>query len=168
MKIEKYFENEKLIEKEIKRYEREGSIRKTIFGEQLCKAHIEKANHNLEYVKYISKNEKFNDWQVIGLYYSVYHAALAMVSKKEYSVKNHRATILLIIREYTQITKEEIKLIEELKLENEDVKIYTELKEEREKASYSTNVEFRNEKVKELKTKTIKFVNKAKEIIEKI
>ena len=90
-----------------------------------------------------------------------------MISLKGYTVKNHHATILLLIKEYHQITKDDVELIERLQLENEEIKIYSELKEEREKASYSTNTEFTEEKIIELKRKTIKFINKAKDIVEK-
>lgn len=165
MKVEEYFKNRDKLEKNINKYRNKGDIRQTAFGNQLSNAHIEKSNHNLEYVDFISKENKFNDWQVIGIYYATYHIALALLAKKGWVAKNHTATIQLIIKEYTQINKNEIEFIEDLHLEAEDVKIYTELKQERENANYSTNIEFKKEKVRELRRKAVTFINKAKKIL---
>ena len=46
MKINNYFENQELIEKEIRKYTQKGVIKKTVFGKQLNIAHISKTNHN--------------------------------------------------------------------------------------------------------------------------
>ncbi len=62
---------------------------------------------------------------------------------------------------------EEIKLIEDLSITKSDAEFYADLKKERYGASYSTNILFSDEKIRELKIKTINFLNKCEAILEK-
>jgi len=164
MSLEKYFANKQFLDEAIKKYEHKKLVRTIMFKEALMNAHIDKAIHNLKYVNYLRKENQFIDWQIVGLYYAIYHAASALIAKKGYASKNHDATLLLVIKYYTQITAEEIKLINNLYINKEDAEFYTGLKEERKKASYSTGIIFSKIQVEELRTKTIQLVNKIRQI----
>ena len=67
---------------------------------ELVNSHIKKARHNLEFFKLNKEYSKFNDWLIVTLYYSLYHSALALITNKNYSSKNHYATIIVLIKEY--------------------------------------------------------------------
>src|SRR3989344_5761213 len=70
--------------------------------------HIEKAEHNLKFVEHTSKTD-FSDWVLVGWYYTLYHAALALLLNKGFFSKNHDATLCLLIRHYyKEISPEEI------------------------------------------------------------
>ena len=126
---------------------------------------MDKAKHNLKFVDKNISDEEFNDWTIIALYYAIYHASLALLAKKGYISKNHNATLIFIIKEYS-ISKEEALLIEELSLTKEDVELYTSLKEKRQYASYSTDMTFDTEKIKKIRVKVIEFINKVLDILE--
>ncbi|MCX6748593.1 MAG: HEPN domain-containing protein [Candidatus Pacearchaeota archaeon] len=132
----------------------------------LTSAHIAKSNSNLEFVDFLIKNNKFLDWAVIGLYYSVYHASLALLSKNGFASKNHNATLCFIMRHFSQISKEDVELINKLAVTKEYISFYSGLKEERSKASYSTSLFFNKKIVEELREKSIKLINKIKLIVE--
>ncbi len=129
----------------------------------LIEARIKKAEHNLKMLNQL--DNEFNDWKIISLYYSLYHSSLALLAKEGYSSKNHTATLIFLLKKYTQITDKEINLIDELQLKEEDAKFYTSLKQERHNANYSTNLFYDDKKILKLKKKTIQFLNKVKEII---
>lgn len=134
------------------------------YSEVLVLAHISKAEHNL---KLFSKlDSEFNDWKIIILYYSLYHCSLALILKAGFYSKNHTATLIFLIKHYSEVSSLDIKLIEDLQLKEEDAKFYTDLKLERHNASYSTSVIFDDDKIEEFKVGTINFLNKVKEIID--
>jgi uncharacterized protein (UPF0332 family) len=121
----------------------------------------------MEFVNFLLENQKFYDWAIVGLYYSVYHSALALLSKKGFSSKDHNATLCFLIKNFSEFSKEEIELIEDLQIKREEIEFYSGLKEERQKASYSTSLFFSKDKVEELKEKSILLINKIKAILEK-
>ncbi len=121
----------------------------------------------MEFADFLLKNNKFFDWAIIGLYYSVYHAGLALLSNRGFSSKNHNATLCFLIKNFSEFSKEEIELIDDLQIKQEEIEFYSGLKEERQKASYSTSLLFNKEKVEELKEKSILLINKIKSILEK-
>ena len=84
--------------------------------------------------------------------------------------KNHDATLCILIKEYykKELTEEDIKLVNEIYLDNEDILFYTESKEEREKASYSTQIVFDDKEIDKLRQKTLLFVRKAQEVLQKL
>lgn len=165
MNIEKLFLDKQLLEKEIKFFLTKKQIKKINENKELVKSHIQKAKHNLEFYKLNKTQTKFNDWLIVTLYYSLYHCALALITNKEYSSKNHYATILILIKEYN-ITKEEAELIDELSITKEDAELYTNLKEDRHNASYATNLKFNNKKIESYEDKVLEFINKTEEILE--
>ncbi len=135
----------------------------------LVEGHIEKANHNLKFVKQTLKLEEFNDWAIVSAYYAIYHASLALCALKGYSTKDHLATLLILINEFYEkgLSKEEIKTLGTTTIEKEEVLYYVQAKQKRTKASYSTQKIFDKTEAENTREKAIDFVNKAKEIIDK-
>jgi uncharacterized protein (UPF0332 family) len=165
-KIKDYFENEKFLDKEISFHESKGNLTKSKHAISLVKAHLDKSKHNLGLVDLLIKNKGYNDWVIVSLYYSLYHACLALLAKKGYTSKNHVATLLFLIKNYSSFSYEEIEVLEELSINKSDAEFYTDLKQERHQASYSTNSLFSEEKVKDLRKKTISFINKSEALLE--
>jgi uncharacterized protein (UPF0332 family) len=89
---------------------------------------------------------------------------LTLITNKNYSSKNHYATILILIKEYS-ITKDEAKLLNELSINKEDAELYTNLKDDRHDASYATDIKFSPEIIADYENKALGFINKAEELI---
>lgn len=128
-------------------------------------SHIKKAKHNLEFYKLNKINNKFNDWLIVTLYYALYHSALALIINKNYSSKNHHATIIILIKEYA-ISKDEADLLYSLSINKDDAELYTTLKEDRHDASYSTETKFNQQIIEYYERRVIDFINKTEEIIQ--
>jgi uncharacterized protein (UPF0332 family) len=62
------------------------------------KEHIANAVSNIRFVDSISK--EFSDWAVVGCYFCLYHAALALIIRKGFFSKSHDATLCLLMLEY--------------------------------------------------------------------
>lgn len=163
-----WLENEKQRESDFKRYLEHKQIKKETEIKNLIEGHIEKADHNLKFVKSTLELKEFNDWAIVSAYYSIYHASLALCALKGYSTKNHLATLLILIKEFHQkgLTKKEIETVGDTSIEKEEVLNYVEAKLKRTKASYSTEKAFDKSEAEILRQKAISFVNKVKEIIE--
>ncbi len=132
------------------------------------KGHIEKAEHNLNFIQDNLKMGYY-DWCITGCYYAIYHISLALILKKGYFSKNHDATLCILIKEYYQegLSEEDIELMNNIYINNQDILFYTQSKNEREKASYSTQIIFNEEKVKRIRQKTILFFRKSLEILKR-
>src|SRR6056297_1196060 len=124
MNINRLFLDKKYLEKEIEFFLTKKQIKLIEKNKDLINSHIKKARHNLEFYNLNKNNHKFNDWLIVTLYYSLYHSALALVTNKNYFSKNHYATILVLIKEYS-ITQDEANLLNELSLNKEDAELYT-------------------------------------------
>lgn len=163
-----WLEDEKRMESDFQRYLRLKQIKEEAEIKELIEGHIEKADHNLKFVKSTLELKEFNDWAIVSAYYSIYHASLALCALKGYSTKNHLATLLILIKEFYQkgLTKEEIETVGDTSIEKEEVLNYVEAKLKRTKASYSTEKAFDENEVEILRQKAISFVNKIKEIID--
>src|SRR3989344_6881032 len=166
MNIDKLFSDKGYLEKEINFFIIKKKIKKIDKNKELVQSHIKKARHNLEFYKLNKEHHAFNDWLIVMLYYSLYHSALALITNRNYSSKNHYATILILIKEYS-ITKDEVKLLNELSISKEDAELYTNLKGDRHDASYATNIKFSKETIEDYETKVLDFVNKTEEILQK-
>ncbi len=164
MDIDQLFSGSKFLEQEIQFFINKKQIRTIEKNKELVVSHFKKARHNLEFFKINKEHQKFNDWLIVMLYYSLYHCALALITNKNYSSKNHYATILLLIKEYS-ITKDEAKLINELSINKEDAELYTNLKGDRHSASYATEVKFNQEIINKYEEQVLDFINKTEEII---
>lgn len=64
-----------------------------------AKKHVGKARANLEVMNYL-KAGKYFDWVVISAYYSMYHAALALLALKGYEGKDHRCVMTALRKLY--------------------------------------------------------------------
>ena len=165
MDLDRLFENKDYLEKELQFFISKKHIKISGENKELVNSHVRKARHNLEFYKINKLNNDFNDWLVVTLYYSLYHSALALITNRNYASKNHYATILILIKEYS-ITKEEVKLLNELSISKEDAELYTQLKDDRHDASYATNIKFDNQTIQDYEDKVLNFINKAEELIQ--
>ena len=166
MNIDKLFSDTEYLEKEIHFFITKKQLKKTSNNPELVKSHLKKTRHNLEFYKLNEEHHKFNDWLIVTLYYALYHSALALITNRNYSSKNHYATILILIKEYV-ITRDEARLLNELAINKEDAELYTNLKEDRHDASYATNIRFTQETIDTYETKVLDFVNKTEGLIER-
>lgn len=163
-----WLDNEKRRELDFQRYLKLKKAKKETEIKELVQGHIDKADHNLKFVKSTLELKEFNDWAIVSAYYSIYHASLALCALKGYSTKDHLATLLILIKEFYQkgLDKEEIETVENITIKKEEVLYYIEAKTKRNTASYSTEKFFDESEVEILRQKAISFVNKVKEIIE--
>ncbi|MBS3123329.1 HEPN domain-containing protein [Candidatus Woesearchaeota archaeon] len=153
------------LDKKIETYEREEQISKVQEDKDEINGHLEKAEHNLKFVEHTSKTD-FSDWVLVGCYYTLYHAALALLLNKGFFSKNHDATLCLLIRHYyKEISPEEIELINFSFLNQEDFLFYAESKNKREDASYTTKIKFEKAETNKIIINTRLLFNKAKTII---
>ncbi len=133
-------------------------------------SHLKKAEYNLKFINFLNDNKKFYDWIIVGCYYTIYHSTLALITKKGFSSKNHLATLCTLIKFYYCQKKvlgiKEIELVSKSSLEKEEVNYFAYAKEKRETASYGISEEFNKKEAEELLKKTIKFLNKTREILE--
>ena len=166
MDIDKLFSDNQHLEKELNFFISKKHIKIIQENKELARSHIKKARHNIEFYKLNKQYNKFNDWLIVALYYSLYHSALALITNKNYSSKNHYATILILIKEYS-ITKDEAKLLNDLSINKEDAELYTDLKEDRHDASYATDIKFDQEAIIDYENKVLDFINKAEELLQR-
>lgn len=124
--------------------------------------------HRDEIPKIFGKNENFYDWAVVSFYYSVYHAALSLISKFHISSKSHFATLCAVI--YYYFHKSKYLTIEDIEflggyLEKEDIEAFVRTKSLRERASYGVSTSFERILVDEAKKNAEKFVEKVRKIV---
>lgn len=165
MNIEKLFENQEHLNKELNFFITKKHIIKTQENKELTQSFLKKAKHNIEFNKINKSQDNFNDWLIVILYYALYHSALALITNKNYSSKNHYATILILIKEYG-ITQREANLIKNLSINKEDAELYTNLKTDRHYASYQTDKAFTTTIISTYERQVLEFIQKAEEIIE--
>jgi uncharacterized protein (UPF0332 family) len=165
MNIDKLFDNQNILNEKLNFFLRKKHILKIEKNNELVLSFLKKAKHNFEFYKLNKIQNKFNDWLIVILYYSLYHSALALITNKKYSSKNHYATILILIKEYS-ITKKEANLINNLSINKEDAELYTNLKIDRHYASYQTNKIFSNKIVNDYENQVLEFIQKTQEIIQ--
>ncbi|MBI5872351.1 DNA-binding protein [archaeon] len=163
-----WLENEERRQKDFERYSKSKKIKSEIEIKELVQGHIDKADHNLKFVKTTLELGEFNDWAIVSAYYSIYHASLALCALRGYSTKDHLATLLILIKEFykKQLNREEIEMVSKTTIQKEEVLYYVKAKIQRSKASYSTKILFDEKETENLQKKAISFVNKVKEIIE--
>ena len=166
MDIDKLFKDKEFLKKEINFFISKKHIKIIQENKELVQSHIKKARHNIEFYKLNKPHSKFNDWLIVTLYYALYHSALALITNKNYSSKNHYATILILIKEYS-ITKDEAKLLNDLSINKEDAELYTNLKDDRHDASYTTDIKFDQKAIIDYENKVLDFINKTEELIQR-
>ena len=165
MNIDKLFLDKQYVEKELDFFITKKHIKKIKENKKLVSSHLKKARHNIEFYKLNKEHTKFNDWLIVTLYYALYHSALALITNRNFSSKNHYATILILIKEYA-ITRDEAKLLNDLSINKEDAELYTNLKDDRHDASYATNSKFSQEIIEDYENKVLDFINKTEELIQ--
>lgn len=133
-------------------------------------SHLNKAEYNLKFVNFLADQQRFYDWIIVGCYYTIYHSALSLITKKSFSSKNHQATLCALVKFYfvqeSKLSKEEIELVSKSSLEKEEVSYFAYAKEKRETASYGLSEEFNKAEAEDLLKKTVQFLNKCREILE--
>lgn len=164
MDIDKFFDDKIALENELNFFTSKKQVQRIEENKELVSSFMKKAKHNMEFYKLNKFQNKFNDWLIVILYYSLYHSALALITNKKYYSKNHYATILILISEYG-ISKEEANLINNLSINKEDAELYTNLKTDRHYASYQTNKIFSKNIVDSYEQQVLEFIQKAEEII---
>jgi len=107
-------ENNVLVEQKIRDFLGKEILKKQNVDNQEIEGHILKADHNL---RFVAENIKlgFVDWAITGCYYASYHAAIALILTREYSSKNHLATLCILIKEFyrRELSKEDIEMLGE-------------------------------------------------------
>ena len=107
----------------------------------LSDGHIKKANRNLIVMADLSKL-KHEDWVVVAAYYSMYQAAMGLLTKIGLESKNHTTTAAAMGYFFgKQITEERIKAFDYVKAITIDAKylnILWEMKQARETVQYGT------------------------------
>ena len=162
-----WLENSKELEKSFNFYLDKEMIRLEKETSYLSKSHLKKAEYNFKFINFLEENESFYDWIIIGCYYTIYHCALALITRKGYSSKNHLATLCTLIKfYYGPLNREDINLVSRSSLEKEEVSYFVYAKEKRETASYGISEEFNKNEAIDLRKKTIQFLNKTREILE--
>jgi len=165
--IDLWLENRKEVDKSYLEYIKNKLIYPAVRSPNIILAHLEKSEYNLQFSKFLLKEDRFIDWAVVGLYYALYHASLALLADKGYSSKDHNATICFIIRNYSEFSTEDIRIYSDLILTREEINFYTTLKSNRQHANYSTNTMFKKDQVEEWRIKSINFMKKVEKILKK-
>ena len=164
-----WLEDIKEVEKSFNFYLKKEAIIRENETEFLPISHLKKAEYNLRFINFLNDNKKFYDWIIVGCYYTIYHSALALITKKGFSSKNHLATLCALIKFYyikeKALSREEIELVSKSSLEKEEVSYFAYAKEKRETASYGISEEFNKIEAEDLLGKTIQFLNKCREIL---
>jgi uncharacterized protein (UPF0332 family) len=166
---ENWLENPKKVLDSFNFYLKKEMIKEEKEKDFLSVSHLKKAENNLLFVNHLFDEKSFYDWAIIGCYYTIYHASLALITKKGYSSKNHLATLCALIKFYYKnrdLNKQEIELVYVSSLEKEEVSYFAYAKDKRETASYGLSDKFNKKEAEELKVKTIQFLNKCREILE--
>src|SRR3989344_3062795 len=132
--------------------------------------YVNKSISNLEFANFILDEHKFSikeklpnktfyDWVVTIYYYSIYHMALALLTKISYASKSHIATITGITLFYYHkdniLNKQDIEfLIDKIYLEKEDISLIFNSKELRETASYNVDSLFELKQAEKMQKET--------------
>ena len=165
-----WLENPKEVENSFNFYSDKEVLKQEKEIKSLPISHLKKAEYNLKFINFLKENKRFYDWIIIGCYYTIYHSALALITRKGFSSKNHLATLCALIKFYYNkektLSSEEIKLVSKSSLEKEEVSYFVYAKEKRETASYGLSEEFNKKEAEDLLKDTIQFLNKTREILQ--
>lgn len=176
---EKLIENKEYCEKVFQKFLKNKIIKED--ETKLFRKYLDKSINNMEFANFILEehnysikeklpNKSFYDWCITIYYYSLYHSAMALVSKAGFESKNHLATITALTffyyHKYSLLKKEEIELLlNSLAIERKDIDLILETKELRERASYGVEA-FEQKQADNIRKETAEFINKCREILE--
>ncbi len=166
-KWEIWVQNRNALEKEFKNYLKRKTIREGATQIEV-EGHLNKAKRNLRFSRNVLDDLKdFYEWSIVGYYYAVYQAGLALCALKGYKTKSHIATISILIKFFypQHLSEEDLKTVVKTIMAEEDIREFVELKNYREDATYSISVEYERGLAENLGEKAIDFVNKVEKII---
>lgn len=166
-KWELWVKNRNILEKDFKNYLRRETIREGATKIEI-EGHLNKAKRNLRFSRSVLDDLKdFHEWSIVGYYYAVYQAGLALCALKGFKAKSHIATISILIKFFypQHISEEDLKAVAKTIMAEEDIREFVELKNYREDATYSISVDYERELAENLGEKAIEFVNKVERII---
>ncbi len=166
-KWEVWVKNRAVLDKDFKNYLRRETIREGATKIEV-EGHLNKAKRNLQFSRGVLDDlNDFYEWSIVGYYYAVYQAGLALCALKGYKTKSHIATISLLIKFFypQHLSEEDLKTVAKTIMAEEDIREFVELKNYREDATYSISVEYERGLAENLGEKAIEFVNKVEKII---
>lgn len=154
------------LSRRLRSYRKRGIIQRPGPSRKESLGHLEKAGHNLDFVQ-DNIPLGYLDWCVAGIYYALYHAALALLASRGYRSKDHTATLCLLIKDFTRkdIRGDDLELLDSLHLSYSDLLTYTQVRKRRREASYSTRYLFDIDNIRELRNDSVRFIQKAKAIL---
>lgn len=132
---------------------RERGLRVITPDNNLAMGHVTKSNHNLVVMTDLSKLGH-SDWVVITAYYSMYHAATAILSKVGLDSKEHATTVAVLeyffsekiggflIRQFNELNNKK-EMIEQLKIEDRFINYMWKVKQEREIVQYGIQTTYK-------------------------
>ncbi|HLC47362.1 MAG TPA: HEPN domain-containing protein [Candidatus Nanoarchaeia archaeon] len=158
--------NGQVVDERMQEFAQKDMLKKQNPDEEEIQGHIEKAEHNLEFVK-DNLRLGYHDWCITGCYYASYHIVLALIMTRGYTSKNHLATLCTLIKEFYNngIEREDLEMIDSLFIDYQDLIFYVESKNKREDATYSSKRLYDKSMVESLRIKATLFVDKVKGII---
>ncbi|HLC77411.1 MAG TPA: hypothetical protein VJH04_04375 [archaeon] len=161
-------------------YRKNGMLKKTTFKPDNF---MKKATHNMDFSNWVLEkhkdeipavfgSQKFYDWVIVGYYYAVYHASLALIASKRFESKSHFATlsaIILFFYHEKKISKEDVETVAEsigTTITKDDIEIIIDSKSLRERASYNVGYEFDEILVKRAQGNAVSFMQKARSVLD--
>ena len=166
-KWEIWIKERNALEKDFKNYLRRETIREGATKIEV-EGHLNKAKRNLQFSRGVLDDLKdFYEWSIVGYYYAVYQAGLALCALKGYKTKSHIATISILIKFFypQHLSEEDLKTVAKTIMAEEDIREFVELKNYREDATYSISIDYERNLAEILGEKAIEFVNKVERII---
>ena len=90
--------NRAVLEKDFKHYLKRETIREGATKIEI-EGHLNKAKRNLRFSRGVLDDLKdFYEWSIVGYYYAVYQAGLALCALKGHKTKSHIVTISILIK----------------------------------------------------------------------
>lgn len=163
----------KALERE-KRHER--GLRVIAPGSNLAGGHVAKANHNLVVMTDLNKLGH-SDWVVITAYYSMYHAATAILARTGLDSKDHATTVAVLeyffgekiggflLQRFNEL-KDKKDVIEQLKIEEKYINYMWKVKQEREIVQYGVQITYKETEF--IMRNAREFVTKMKLVLDEI
>lgn len=169
-KWEIWVKSRNALEREFKNYLKRETIREGATKIEV-EGHLNKAKRNLRFARAtLDDLRDFYEWSIVGYYYAVYQAGLALCALKGYKTKSHIATIAILIKFFypQHLSEKDLKTVAKTIMVDEDIREFIELKNYREDATYSISVDYERNLAESLGEKTIEFVNKVERIIREL
>lgn len=162
--------------KAMKRSKKERGLRIIIPNKNLSKGHLEKSDHNLIVMTDLDKLGH-EDWVIITAYYSMYHSALALLTRIGLESKDHATTVAFLeylfgkkisselIKEFNKL-KERKERIEAITIDEKYIDYLWKIKRIRETVQYGVSISYRETNI--VMSNARKFVSKIKIVINEI